>query len=209
MPELIYGTREIKPPYLVRKYGVSEEEFDMLTDEDTKADLFDGVFIMCSPASIRHERMFRFFFSIMNIYVEDKQLGEVLGSRATMHLAYCRMFEPDILFVRSEKLGMLQEKQLEGAADVVVEIVSEWTRDYDLREKRPVYQEAGIGEIWFIDDEERKILIDRKSEGSYITETISSGKIESQVILGFFVIADWFWKESLPNPSLCLQKILS
>ena len=62
------------------------------------------------------------------------------------------MFEPDILFVRKERLEMLKEKQLEGAADMVVEILPEWSRDYELREKRQVYQEAGIDEIWFIDD---------------------------------------------------------
>jgi len=61
------------------------------------------------------------------------------------------MFEPDILFVRKERLEMLKEKQLEGAADMVVGILSEWSRDYELREKRQVYQEARIGEIWFID----------------------------------------------------------
>jgi len=53
--------------------------------------------------------------------------------------------------VRKERLEMLKEKQLEGAADMVVEILSEWSRDYELREKRQVYQEARIGEIWFID----------------------------------------------------------
>ncbi|HDM77171.1 MAG TPA: Uma2 family endonuclease [Deltaproteobacteria bacterium] len=87
-----------------------------------------------------------------NEYVCGREaLGKVLGSRATIHLAYCCMFEPDILFVRKERLEMLKEKQLEGAADMVVEILSEWSRDYELREKRQVYQEARIGEIWFID----------------------------------------------------------
>lgn len=208
MTELIYKEKVIKPPYLLRKYGVTEEEYDQFADEDTKAELFDGVLIVHSPASIRHERIFGFLLSIMNIYVEHKQLGEVLGSRATMHLAYCRKFEPDILFVRSEKLDMLRETQLEDSADMVVEIISEWTRDYDLREKRRAYQEAGIEEIWFIDDEERKLLIDRKRDSSYTTETITSGKAVSWIISGFFVEAEWFWKEKPPNPSLCLQKIL-
>ncbi len=206
--ELIYRNKVIEPPYLIRKYGVTEEEYDRLTDEDTKADLFDGVLIIHSPASTRHEDLFGFLFPLMRIYAEEKQLGKVLGSRATMHLEYCRMFEPDILFVRKERVEMLKEKQLEGAADMVVEILSSWTRDYDLREKRQVYQEAGIDEIWFIDGEEQKIVADRKSGEEYSTATITSGKVKSEVVQGFFVQADWFFEEILPNPLLCLQQIL-
>ncbi len=58
--ELIYRKKVIEPPLLIRKFGVSEEEYDQLTDEDTKADLFDGTLIIHSPASIRHESIFMF-----------------------------------------------------------------------------------------------------------------------------------------------------
>ncbi len=116
----------------------------------------------------------------MHGYVEQRQLGKVLGSRATMHLAHCRKFEPDILFVRKERLELLKEKELEGAVDMVVEILSEWTRDYDLREKRQVYQEA------------------------YTTKTTTSGRLESNAMQGFFVQAEWLWQEILPDPFFCL-----
>lgn len=206
MAELIYRSKVIEPPYLIRKFGVSEEEYDRLTDEDTKADLFDGTLIIHSPASTRHEDIFGFLFSLMRIYAEHKQLGKVLGSRETMHLAYCRMFEPDILFVRKERLEILKEKQLEGAADMVVEILSTWTRDYDLREKRRVYHEAEIDEIWFVDAEEREIVVDRGEGREYSTATISSGKVNSEAMPGFFVQAEWLWE--VPDPFLCLQEIL-
>ncbi len=161
--ELVYRGRVLESPYLIRKYGVTEEEYDQLTDEDTKAELLDGVLIIHSPASTRHETLFMFLISIMNMYVETKGLGRVLGSRQTIHLAYSRKFEPDILFLKAENLKRLGEAQIEGPADVVMEIISENTRDYDLREKRRVYQESGIPEIWFIDEERRRIEVDRMS----------------------------------------------
>lgn len=209
LTELIYRTKVIEPPYLIRKFGVSEEEYDQFTDEDTKADLFDGTLIIHSPASTRHETIFKFLLFLMYGYAEQKQLGEVLGSRETMHLAHCRKFEPDILFVRKERLEMLKEKELEGAADMVVEIISPWARDYDLREKRHVYHEAGIDEIWFIDDEERKIVVDRREGKKYSTEIKTSGKLDSVVMQGFSVQAEWFWQEILPNPFSCLQEIVT
>lgn len=208
MAELIYGTRNIEPPYLVRKYGVTEEAFDRLTDEDTKADLLDGVFIMHSPASVRHERIFMFLSFLMNGSVESRGIGMVAGSRLTMHLASCRKFEPDLLFVRREHLSLLNETELEGPADMVVEILSESTREYDLQEKREVYRAGGIEEIWFVDDEQRQMIVDRKEEGGYKEEVTHEGKVVSQVIEGFWVQAEWFWEERLPNPVACLRAIL-
>ncbi len=206
--ELVYGAKVIEPPYLIRKFDVSEEEYDQLTDEDTKADLFDGTLIIHSPASIRHEDIFGFLFPLMRMYAEHKRMGKVLGSRATMHLAHCRKFEPDVLFVRKERLEILKDKELDGAADMVVEIISPWTKEYDLWEKRQVYHDAGIDEIWFIDEEEREIVVDRKEGKRYSSEAITSGKLESEVMRGFFVQAEWFWQDILPNPFFCLQEIL-
>jgi len=71
-----------------------------------------------------------------------------------------------------------------------------------------VYHEAGIDEIWFIDDEEWKIVIDRREGKKYYTDTTTSGKLRSEVMQGFFVHVEWFWEEILPNPFLCLQEIL-
>ena len=75
----------------MRKFGVSEEEYEEFTDEDTKAELFDGTLIIHSPASIRHEDIFGFLYFLMRGYAEHKRLGKVLGSRATMHLGPCML----------------------------------------------------------------------------------------------------------------------
>jgi len=104
----------------------------------------------------------------MHGYADQKQPGKCAWFTSN-HIAHRRKFEPDILFVRKERLELLKEKELEGAADMVVEILSPWTRDYDLREKRQVYHEARIDEIWFVDDEEQEIVIDRKEGKEYST----------------------------------------
>jgi len=89
--QLIYGNKVIEPPYLIRKFGVSEVEYDWLTDEDTKADLFDGTLIIHSPASTRHETIFVFLLSIMNMYVEEKHWAKCSApvQRYTWLIAAC------------------------------------------------------------------------------------------------------------------------
>lgn len=208
MSNLVYDKLVIEPPYLVRKYGVTEAEFDKITDEDLKAELFDGVLIMHSPASISHEDIFMFLSFLMRGYSETKRLGKVLGSRAVMRLSAGRKFEPDLIFISQKRLSQLQQMQLEGAADLVVEILSESTRNYDLNEKRLAYQEAKIAEIWFVDPDRRQLIVDKLKDKGYVSETTNRGAANSEVLSGFWLKAEWLWSQNLPEAMPCLQEIL-
>ena len=55
MIEVKCDLRSIDLPYMIQVYDVTEEMFDDLVDEDTKAELLDGVMIVHSPASIEHD----------------------------------------------------------------------------------------------------------------------------------------------------------
>ena len=55
MIEVTCGLKTIDLPYMIQVYDVTEEMFDELVDEDTKAELIDGVMIVHSPASIEHD----------------------------------------------------------------------------------------------------------------------------------------------------------
>lgn len=89
---------------------------------------------------------------------------------------------------------------------MVVEILSESTRDYDLQKKREAYREGSIPEIWFVDDENHQIIVDRKVGEDYREEVACKGKVFSEAIDGFWVQAEWLWEESLPDPVACLRQ---
>ena len=55
MIEVKCDIRSIDLPYMIQVYDVTEEMFDELVDEDTKAELIDGVMIVHSPASMEHD----------------------------------------------------------------------------------------------------------------------------------------------------------
>jgi Uma2 family endonuclease len=134
---------EVELPYILQIFNVTEEMFWKITDEDAKCDLIDGVLYIHSPASRRHERLFMFLASLMKAYADELGLGEMLGSRMTMDISPLRKFEPDIMFIKSENLERLKEKAFQGPADMVVEIISESTRHFDLTVKRDAYGDRG------------------------------------------------------------------
>jgi Uma2 family endonuclease len=209
--EIRFGHQVIESPKLVRIEGVSEALYDALTalEEDVKAELLDGVMVVHSPEKTRHEQEFRFLFVLMNLFAYAHHWGEVLGSMATVHLGECRKVKPDIAAVRLERVHIITEDAIEGIPDLVLEIVSESTRRYDFGEKRKVYEEAGVPEIWLVDFERKVVMVVRRVGRRYRSEAKSGGILRSQVMKGFWLRVEWLWQKELPDPTECLQVILS
>jgi Uma2 family endonuclease len=208
MVEVKIGFKTLDLPYTIRLYGVTEETFDELSDEDTKAELIDGVMIVHSPATIWHDDIGGFLRSLMGFYNDEKGLGIVLGPDSLVHLAVGRKFAPDIFFVSKERVPRPLPKEFDGAPDLVVEILSPSNRNDDLNDKRAAYREAGVGEIWFVDGEYRKIIADRKQGEGYVEDMVTEGRVASTALHGFWADASWLWAEPLPSRMSCLQEIL-
>jgi Uma2 family endonuclease len=209
MIEVKCGLKTIDLPFMIQVYEVTEEMFDELVDEDTKAELIDGVMIVHSPASMEHDNIGGFMRGLMSFYSDAQGLGVVLGPDSLIHLAPGRKCAPDVFFIRQERVPMPLPKEFEGVPDLVVEVLSPSNRRYDLRDKRLIYREAGVGEVWFIDAELRRIIVDRHRAGSYVEEIFTAGQVVSEVLPGFWLDASWLWATPLPNRFTCLEEILS
>jgi len=196
---------EIEPfhPYLLRLYGISEAEFDALGNEDLKAEYVDGVMIVHSPASVSHEWRVAFLLTLLNLYVSEQGRGIVLGGNALFRVG-SRRFAPDIMVVGDTT--RVTSKEIEGPPDLVMEVLSESTRDYDLGEKRIAYREAGVREIWWVDEKARVVMVERQGD-SYRTERVSEGWVMSEAVPGFRIRAEWLWHESAPPVIRCWEAI--
>lgn len=209
MIEVKLGWRTVDLPYTVRIRNVSEELFDEWVDEDTKAELINGVMVVHSPATLRHDDVSGFLRSLMRSYVEETEQGKVLGPDSIIHLATCRKFAPDGFFLDEEMANEpTPEKQFEGAPALVYEVLSPSNRDDDLEKKRPAYQEAGVVEIWFVDLEAEQVIVDRRVKRRYTTHTVNTGRVISRVLKGFWIEVDWLWSDPMPKVQTCLRKLL-
>jgi Uma2 family endonuclease len=82
--------------YMLKRYGATVADYERAAGEDTRLELLDGVLIMHSPASVRHEDLFWFLGRLLHDFVAARRLGKVLGSRTPMLLEDERRFEPDL-----------------------------------------------------------------------------------------------------------------
>jgi Uma2 family endonuclease len=209
MNELKLGLRTVDLSHPLRISPVTEEMFDELVNEDVQAELIDGVMLVHSPASPRHDDVAGFLRTVMRVYARARRLGNVLGPDSLVRLKPKRKVGPDLFFFRRDRLPRpLPAKQFEGAPDLIVEVLSPSNRSDDLEEKRPLYRQAGVREVWFVDPEQREVLVDRRGKKRYTTRTFTTGRLESAVLKGFWIEVDWLWADELPEELACLQEIL-
>ncbi len=199
---------DVEPPFLLIKPGISEAEFYRLAGEDSDWEYVDGRLVM-SPASDRHEDLFRFLLILLGAYLDRRGGGLVRGSRYPMRLDERWSPEPDLLVVREEHRERMTPQRLEGPADLVIEIVSEGDPQFELREKLPRYRQARVPEIWLVDPFRQEVRVERWQADRYTREVASTGRVESRVVPGFWIDAAWLWQQPLPSSFDCLHQILA
>jgi Uma2 family endonuclease len=198
----------LEPPYLIIKPGVSEEEFYRLADEDSDWEYLDGRIVMHSPASNRHEDLFRFLLTLFSGFLDERGGGMVRGSRFPMRLDAQWSPEPDLFVITDARRPQLTDGRLEGPADLVIEIVSESDPGLDYREKLPRYRTAGITEIWIVDRFRREVLCEVRTDTGYRAAKLSAGRLSSAVVAGFWIDVSWLWQETLPSTMACLRDVM-
>jgi hypothetical protein len=77
--ELKLGLRTVDLPFTIRIPDVTEAIFDKLVDEDSRAELLDGVMIVHSPATLRHDDVAGFIRFLKRYHAVQKGLGKILG----------------------------------------------------------------------------------------------------------------------------------
>lgn len=185
------------------------EDFCALIREDQKADLIDGVIYMASPENIDAGRLFGWLMTVMSTYAEEKQLGEVFGSRIACRFDDRSAPEPDILFVRNEHADRLHRGGVEGAPDLVIEIVSPDSVERDYEAKRQQYQRFKVPEYWIIDEEEKSVLLLRRNRrGRYQEIPPRRGVFHSEVLTGFWLDPSWLWPPRPPRLAI-IQQLLA
>lgn len=188
---------------------MSFEQFCDLINEDQKAHLIDGVMIMESPASYTHEDLFGFLNSILRIYVSQKKLGIILGSRSLIRFSDYTGFEPDLLFVSNSRRHIVTEQHVEGAPDAIIEIVSPSSRHLDQVEKKNYYADFGVKEYWLIDPYRQTTEFLYNHQGNWLPLPVDqNGIFHSKTITGFWLRVDWLFAEELPDGLEVLRLVI-
>lgn len=193
----------LKEEYLVIKPDVSEEEFWEMSNEDTDFELLDGVLYINSPANTEHEEIFKYLLFIFSFYLEAIEAGKVFGSRLVMRLSPKWNLDSDLMILLPSNYDKTLESRVEGAADLVVEILSKSTKDTDIGKKLPKYLEEGVKEVWIINPMNKEIEIHWKNQSRTWNKDTMEESLDSVVLRKLFFLPKWIWqREQFPASSV-------
>jgi Uma2 family endonuclease len=117
--------------------------------EQPRCELLYGRLPVTPAPALRHQRVVRQVFHLLHDFA-DRSGGEAFFSPVDVVLADHSIVQPDAVYIGRERAGILQ-KRVEGAPDLVVEILSPATARRDLGEKLRLYAEFGVAEYWIVD----------------------------------------------------------
>ena len=185
------------------KQKMTYEEF-LREYEGQYAEYVDNEVIIPMSVTKIHNKLTHFLSSILQFYVEAKKLGQIYGEPYQMKMTLkgeTKGREPDIFFVKTENFDHIGEQFFNGAADLVIEVVSPESVVRDTQDKFEEYEAAGVQEYWIIDYHRRTANFYGFNEsGKYKMLPITAdGKFESRVIENLWIKTDWLWQETLPN----------
>lgn len=157
--------------------------------EDERYELIDGELIMAAAPKKVHQRVDMRLGAKFFVHVETNDLGEVYSAPFDVYLSDTNVVQPDLLFVSKERLGIITEANVQGAPDLVVEILSPSTASMDWNRKRELYTEYGVKEYWIVAPEVRLVWLLLPRDGVLeISGVYGDGQIvSSTVIEGFSV----------------------
>lgn len=127
--------------------------------ETRRYELLRGELYMTPGPVPYHQQIVRNLEYALWEFVREHQLGEVFFAPLDVVLSDEDVVQPDILFIRNEHSGIIQEHAIHGAPNVIVEILSPSTAERDRTYKRTLYARSGVSEYWLVDPETQTVEV--------------------------------------------------
>ena len=165
---------------------------DMDAPEGERWELIDGELIMFGAPTEEHQIASIGLGARMYIFAQANALGRVILAPFDVLLSDTDVVQPDILFVSNERAHIRTRAYVQGAPDLVVEILSPSSARRDWRDKRELYAKRGVKEYWIIDPINRVIWLMLLRNGVLqIVGTYRMGDtVSSSALAGFSVKVD-------------------
>ncbi len=168
--------------------------------EGTRAELIRGTLIMSPAPRVFHQVLVARFVRGLDAIVSARGLGLVLTSPLDVRLSDDLGVQPDIVFIATARLHILGEQEVDGAPDLVAEVLSPSTGYYDVTAKRLAYAEAGVDEFWVIDPGSEssrssvELLALDGDDYRTVDRVVGAGEIVSRLIPTFSLDAAHFFR---------------
>ena len=143
----------------LRDAKLTIDDYQSFPDDGKRHEIIDGEHYVTPAPNLRHQAISRNLTILIGSFLRDHPLGRLFAAPCDVYLSRFDVVEPDLLFVSSAKNALFAANGVQGAPDLVIEILSPGTRKTDERTKRDRYARFGVREYWIVDPELETIKV--------------------------------------------------
>jgi Uma2 family endonuclease len=145
------------------------EDYLLFPDDGKRHEIIDGDHYMTPSPSTKHQHVSMNLSNLLFNHLKVHRGGRIFTAPTDVVLSDLDVVQPDLLFVSAARASLITETCVQGAPDLVIEILSETTRKTDEIIKRKLYEKFGVGEYWIVDPELETVKVYRRSaQGGYV-----------------------------------------
>lgn len=121
-------------------------------------------------------------------------IGEVFFSSTEVYFTETDIVQPDLLFISKERSHIITEDNVQGAPDLVIEILSPSTAHIDRGFKRALYARHRVPEYWICGPDSETIKVLTLGEDGY-------------QVFGTFGEGDTFTSPTVPSFTVSIDEV--
>ncbi len=176
---LLGKLEEISPPDLPRKY-TAMDYFNL--PEGSPYQLIEGELIMTPSPFTEHQAISRNLEMLIFNHTKQNKSGFVYYAPIDVYLDNNNAYQPDIIFISNKNKGIIKKSGIDGAPDLVIEILSQSNAYYDKKVKKDVYERNGVMEYITVEPKTKSIDIFERTDENLKSEETNRGFSEASSI---------------------------
>ena len=155
----------VRPP--AGEIILTYDDYAALPNDGKRYEIIEGdIFVSPAPRP-KHQKAIGNLHIILGLYLQDHPIGDLYLAPIDLILSFTNIAQPDLLFLRNEKLHLVSDRSIEGPPDLIVEVLSPATEKTDRTTKYRLYAKFGVAHYWLIDPIEKRLEPFRRVGRSY------------------------------------------
>lgn len=143
------------------------EDYCAWPEDGRRHEIVDGEHYVRPSPKRKHQAVSVALTALLHSFARQNRLGQVFAAPFDVLFSDVDVVQPDLVFVAAGNAEIVTEDNIQGAPDLVVEILSESSRKYDLVTKRKLYERFGVREFWVLDPLLETATVYRLEDGAF------------------------------------------
>ena len=142
------------------------DDLCQMPDDGKRYEILEGELAVSPSPKTKHQRVVKRMVAFLS-RAQDAGFGEAFVAPLDVVFDAHNVTEPDAFFISTERSAIVTEDNIQGAPDLVVEVLSGSTRGRDVGAKLRIYARHRVAHYWVVDPDAQTVQPYEWQENGY------------------------------------------